>query len=244
MARIDEVRDVPKYNIIDSSFAGINRVRCLREGQPDLILIAARAGVGKTMLATQIAYHVSKERPVMFFSLEMTKEQLKHRLVKGGIFCEGESFLDLEDSDHLNINKIVKLAEESHKRDHLGMVLVDYTQIVKSVGQNQKERVAYVCEQLKNLAKRLHCPVVGLCQLNRQIENREANEVFIPPQMSDLADSDNLAHWADCIMIMHRDPKDKDTIKVHLPKFRHGRTIPFELSMDPETGRLFDKEKF
>lgn len=247
MALIDQIKPMPKFEVLPSGFSGIDRTRCLKKNRAGLILFCARPGLGKTMLALQIAYTVGKEAPVKFFSLEMSKEELKERLVAMDEYCEGESHLDIEDDDNFNVKRIVENTLKEHKETPYALVVVDYTQIVPSYGLNQKEKVGTVAKELKRLSKRIGAPVIGICQLNRQIEAREVAEIFMPPMMSDIADSDDLAKWADSIIIMHKEPNKGDIIKASIPKNRGSGSkskIPFELVQDENTGKLRDNDNF
>jgi replicative DNA helicase len=206
----------------------------LRKNRPDLSVIAARPGHGKTSLVCQIALNVSKHSNVLVFSLEMGAASLKERflaveldkplkklnlLTKEQVQAVNkrlESYrLVIDDTNSLHINEIVSRARARHKISPLSLVVVDYIQIVRTNGLRSKaEEVNLIAEQLKTLAKELNCPILAVAQNNRNIDGRGSYVDYksgelkratnTRPLMSDLADASGIEKWADFIAFIDR----------------------------------------
>lgn len=190
----------------------------------DLVVIAARPGMGKTALLVTIAAHVSERAPVAVFSAEMPAQQLMRRaLALGSSVPQGRlrRAKGLSDADWRAITPAIgALAERklwiddtalpslqhiraesmSLKARHgLGLVLVDYVQLVAGRGKNRYEELRDVAYGLKALAKDLTVPVVVLAQLNRGVEARDEKR----PYMSDLRDSGAIEEAADIVGLLY-----------------------------------------
>lgn len=199
----------------------------------DLTILAARPSIGKSSLAFNMAVNVAEVNrgaEVIFFSLEMPKEQLgmKAACTEARVdmaklrtamltptdwarLNEAAEFIDklpvwVDDSAALTIAelraKCRKVANEAEQRgNRLRLVIVDYLQLMKAVGaRSREEEVASISRGLKIVAKDLGLPVIALSQLNRAVENR-ANK---RPQMSDLRESGAIEQDADNIVFLHR----------------------------------------
>lgn len=190
----------------------------------DLVVIAARPGMGKTALLVSIAANVSARVPVSVFSAEMPAHQLMRRAlaltanVSQGRLRRPER---LTDSDWAAISPAIGTIAElrlsiddtalptfAHirgesmalkARSGLGLVLVDYLQLVKGAGNNRYEELRDVVYGLKALAKDLEVPVIVLAQLNRGVENRDDKR----PYMSDLRDSGAIEEAADIVGLLY-----------------------------------------
>jgi replicative DNA helicase len=204
----------------------------------DLIILAGRPSMGKTALATNIAFNAArrhhetegKEGAVVgFFSLEMSAEQLATRLLaevvqisgdkirKGQIkaedfrkFAEASNLLSslplyIDDTPALTIAHIRARARRLKRQHGLGMIVVDYLQLIGgSTQRSQENRVQEISEisrGLKTLAKELQVPVLALSQLSRQVEQRENKR----PQLSDLRESGSIEQDADVVMFVYRE---------------------------------------
>jgi replicative DNA helicase len=247
-------------------FEFIEQQKYIRRNKPDLIIIAARPGCGKTALACQLAVNVAKHSPVLLFSLEMTKSQLATRLqaleLERSINklhllkdTERANFknklqqlnLRIDDTNALNINALMNRAITMHQQQPLGLIIVDYLQIVNSGVQRTKaEEVFLVAEKLKTLAKDCNCPVIALAQMNRNVEGRSAYQKDPKPMMSDLADSAGIEKWADFIMFIHRPylidkNMPKDIVNCFVAKNRNGDTQNFDLSFSGEIVKFFNR---
>ena len=203
---------------LDSTITGLNR--------SDLIIVAARPGVGKTSLALNIARHVAvtKGRKVAFFSLEMGKEQLASRLLASEALVEGTKLrsgdltndewtrlveasdilgkapLYLDDSPDITAQKMK--AKLLRLKD-VDLVMVDYLQLMTSPkrSDNRVNEVAEITRSLKIMAKELNVPVVALSQLRRPTERTKDHR----PGLSELRDSGSIEQDADIVMFLHRE---------------------------------------
>lgn len=192
----------------------------------DLIVIAGRPSMGKTALAINIADFVSHEKPTLIFSMEMSKEQLTGRLlsslakVSGGALKDPASMSQKQQNDLTEAVKAIKRqkividdrggltvlqvrakARKLARKAPLGLVVVDYIQLMTGVGGNRNEEVNEITRSLKSLAKELACPIVALSQLNRNCEARDNKR----PKLSDLRESGGIEQDADIVLGVYRD---------------------------------------
>lgn len=249
-------------------FKDFEKNRYLRQGKSDLVVIAARPSHGKTALALQLAMNVARRvGPVVFFSLEMDKRQLKQRAVAlesetniGKLHTLSEARrqklndlfstmpLYIDDTANLNVNILMSRAMAFKKSEPLSLVIVDYLQIVATdAGRSKAEEVAEVSAKLKQLAKDLSVPVLTLAQMNRAIEVRQGTEKRTTrPLMSDLADSAGIEKWADLVLFLHRpyliNKSRPDEVDVFAAKNRHGDTQDFTLGFKGELTKFSDFE--
>jgi len=210
----------------------------------DLIVLAGRPSMGKTALATNIAFHAAKTyREVLdeagnrhpadgavvgFFSLEMSAEQLATRIlaeeshIQSEKIRKGEISHDdftrlvqasqelqrapffIDDTPALNISALRTRARRLQRQHGLGLIVVDYLQLVAAGGGREHNRVQEISEitrGLKTLAKELNVPVLALSQLSRAVEQREDKR----PQLSDLRESGAIEQDADVVMFIYRE---------------------------------------
>lgn len=190
----------------------------------DLVVLAGRPGMGKTALLVSIAAHVSKTAGVAVFSAEMPASQLMRRAVallgnvsqstlRAAEKLTGEEWdrigdaavslasrrLWVDDSTGPALSHIRAETMALAARTNLGLVLVDYAQLVKGEGANRYEQLRDVAYGLKDLAKDVGVPVIALAQLNRGVEQRENKR----PRMSDLRDSGAIEEAADIIGLLY-----------------------------------------
>ena len=214
---------------LDRAISGLNK--------SDLILLAARPGMGKTSMALNILLEAGKKsgKNVAFFSLEMSREQLALRLISSECFVDNKKLvtgkLTEEDwekvavaADSLNRSHIfidddssVSVADISAKcrrMDNLGLVIIDYLQLMQSAGgrtysgENRQQVVSDISRALKIMAKELDVPVLCLSQLSRANESRSDKR----PMLSDLRESGAIEQDADIVMFLYREGYyDKDT---------------------------------
>ena len=214
---------------LDRAISGLNK--------SDLILLAARPGMGKTSMALNILLEAGKKsgKNVAFFSLEMSREQLALRLISSECFVDNKKLvtgkLTEEDwekvavaADSLNRSRIfidddssVSVADISAKcrrMDNLGLVIIDYLQLMQSAGgrtysgENRQQVVSDISRALKIMAKELDVPVLCLSQLSRANESRSDKR----PMLSDLRESGAIELDADIVMFLYREGYyDKDT---------------------------------
>lgn len=204
------------YQSIDEKIEGFRN--------SELVILGGRPGSGKTTLAMNIAFNVSRKRKnVLFFSLEMSRFELHKRLVSSitelkpfpGMSTQSfekmmntsrkvvsELPLKVEDKAGLTIEEIYNRCEKAKKLGRLDMVVIDHLSILKSTKQfkSRYEEVSDISRQLKILAKDFDIPVLCLCQLNRAVEGRDLKM----PTMADLRDSGSIEQDADLIMFVYR----------------------------------------
>ena len=207
---------------LDRAISGLNK--------SDLILLAARPGMGKTSMALNILLDAGKKsgKTVAFFSLEMSKEQLAMRLISGECFVDNKKLVtgklteqDWENvamaADSLNKSNIlidddssVTVADinaKCRRVDNLGLVVIDYLQLMQSAGgktrsgDNRQQIVSDISRSLKIMAKELNVPVLCLSQLSRANESRTGKR----PMLSDLRESGAIEQDADIVLFLYRD---------------------------------------
>ena len=203
---------------LDSTITGLNR--------SDLIILAARPGMGKTSFALNIARHaaVTVRKKVAFFSLEMGREQLASRLLstealvggtklRTGELEEGEWARLIEGGDilakapiYLDDNSSITVPEMKAKIRRLGgvdLVIIDYLQLMNSAKRidNRVQEISEITRNLKIMAKELNVPVIALSQLARASEKRTEHR----PVLSDLRDSGSIEQDADIVLFLYRE---------------------------------------
>jgi replicative DNA helicase len=196
----------------------------------ELIVLAARPGIGKTSLAMNIALHVAsrENRAVAVFSLEMPSVQLLTRLLateakvdmkklRGGRLTPADEERIAEAANNLFNAKFyiddsgglssfdlrAKVRRLKQKEDSLGLVVIDYLQLMHQKGkvESRQLEVAEISRALKQLAKEVDVPIIALSQLNRKVEERKDGK----PMLSDLRESGAIEQDADVVMFIHRD---------------------------------------
>ena len=256
---------------ITTGFAGLNgRIGGLQRS--DLIILAGRPGMGKSALATNMAFNTAERfmqdqadgidakasagAPVAIFSLEMSSEQLVTRVlseqaevtaeqIRTGNISKNEfgSFartaerlhslpLYIDDTPGLTIAALRARARRLKRQKGIGLVVVDYLQLLQgtgrgSSGDNRVQEISEISRGLKQLAKELDVPVIGLSQLSRAVEQREDKR----PQLSDLRESGSIEQDADIVMFIYREDY---YLKAHEPK----HPIPGD---PPEAFSAFDE---
>ena len=207
---------------LDRALSGLNN--------SDLILLAARPGMGKTSMALNILLNAGKKsgKQVAFFSLEMNKEQLALRLISSECFVDNKKMVtgrlseaDWEKvavaADSLSRSKIlidddstVTVADinaKCRRVEDLGLVIIDYLQLMQSAGgkqrggENRQQVVSDISRSLKIMAKELNVPVLCLSQLSRANESRPNKR----PMLSDLRESGAIEQDADIVMFLYRE---------------------------------------
>ena len=207
---------------VDAKINGMNK--------SDLLLLAARPGMGKTSMALNVALSAAREsgKTVAIFSLEMSKEQLVTRLIASEGLVENQRLItgNLRESDWQRIaeaasalscmdiriddNPLLTVADMNAKcrrLENLGLVVIDYLQLMTSAGgkgysgENRQQAVSDISRMLKIMAKELQGPVLCLSQLSRANEKREDKR----PMLSDLRESGAIEQDADIVMFLYRD---------------------------------------
>ena len=205
----------------------------------DLIIIAARPGIGKTSFALNMLANVAKKsgKAAVFFSLEMSREQLAARLLSNESFVDNNKLLTgqrISDEDwqkialsasalsqtdiRLNDNPMITVAQINalcRRVENLGLIVVDYLQLMTSAGDGQKNEnrvqlVSSISRALKIMAKDLRVPVICLSQLSRAAESRTGENKR--PILADLRESGAIEQDADQVLMLYRDDYyNKDT---------------------------------
>jgi replicative DNA helicase len=239
----------------------------------NLLILAARPGIGKTAFALNIAKHAAlKDKvPVAFFSLEMSKEELVDRLLvsqanidawklKTGRLSDtdfanitqamtelSKAELFIDDTPGLNVLELRTKARKLQAEKNIGLVIVDYLQLAEAGRRfdNRVVEVTMVSQSLKNLARELKVPVVALSQLSRAIETRGAKQ----PQLADLRESGAIEQDADVVMFLYReedniDEYDKNILtKLYIAKHRNGKLGLIDLVFHGNKISFFGMEK-
>ena len=271
--RLDEINSRPEYEYsgIPTGIKDLDRV-IMGLNKTDLILLAARPGMGKTSFAINIAQHVSviKEKKVAFFSLEMSKEQLVSRMLSAegkipsqtlrmGKLSDNEWIRLIEAGDILSKSKIyiddtpgISIPEMKAKLRRLGgadLVIIDYLQLMSSARRidNRVQEISEITRSLKILAKELDVPVITLSQLSRASEQRTDHK----PVLSDLRDSGSIEQDADIVLFLYREGyynsdvsenEDKNSGECIVAKNRHGETRSVALHWQGEYMRFTARE--
>lgn len=254
------------YRDLDNMTAGLQR--------SDLIILAARPAMGKTTLVTNLAYNVATiaKQPVLFFSLEMSKEQLVDRMLAdaSGVDAWNIRTGNLSDDDFSKLSEamgemaeapiyiddtpgvsVLEMRTKARRIAHeqpLGLIIVDYLQLMQASGRTDGNRVQEVSEisrGLKLIARELNVPVIALSQLSRSVESREVKK----PQLSDLRESGSIEQDADIVMFIYREayynPETdrKNVTDLIIAKHRNGPTGNVELYFHPERLRFMSLDR-
>jgi len=221
------------FSALDDKTSGLNKT--------DLVLLAARPGMGKSSMALNMALNVAKSsgRAVAVFSLEMSKEQLVTRILSSQSSVELQRLItgNLRETDwnsianaatllstldiRLDDNPLLSVADMNAKCrriDNLGFVVIDYLQLMTGAGgensyrsENRQQAVSDMSRMLKIMAKELGVPVLCLSQLSRANEKREDKR----PMLSDLRESGAIEQDADIVLFLYRDDYYKDDSEKH-----------------------------
>lgn len=220
-----KVRGVPTgFRDLDNLIAGWQK--------SDLVVLAARPAMGKSVLALNFAHKVAtkSEMPVLYFSLEMSKDQLVDRMLAMesgvdawnirtgslsnddwerlstamGTLAEAPIYID--DTAGITVSDLrTKARREQHNRQ-LGLIIVDYLQLMSGGSRfggdgNRVQEISEISRGLKSIARELNVPVIALSQLSRSVESRSPQI----PQLSDLRESGSIEQDADMVMFIYRD---------------------------------------
>lgn len=238
------------FNDLDDALAGMQK--------SNLLILAARPGVGKTSLALNIAQNaaVKDKKNVGFFSLEMSKEELVDRLLvaqadidawklKTGKLSDedftklsdamgelAEASLYIDDTPALSILEMRTKARRLQVEHGLDLIIVDYLQLARSRNlENRVQEVSEISQGLKNLARELKVPVLALSQLSRAVETRGGKK----PQLADLRESGSIEQDADVVMFLWREDEENiENIMLDIAKHRNGplKSVPFHFRGD------------
>ena len=226
----------PKLSGVTSGFYDLDS---LTQGfqKSDLIIIAGRPSMGKTALSLNIASNLikSSKLPVLFFSLEMSKEQIMYRLLsmetninqirlKSGKLYQNDWIklnkmikiiskfpLFIDDTFNLSIQDIrSKIKTILFEQNKLGLVIIDYIQLMQNSKlkiENRVQELSQITRSLKIIAREFDIPIIGLSQLSRNVENR----VDKKPILSDLRESGSIEQDADLVLMLYRNSSDNQS---------------------------------
>lgn len=255
------------YKDLDNMTAGLQR--------SDLVIIAARPAMGKTTLVTNLAYNVATiaKLPVLFFSLEMSKEQLIDRMLADasgvdswnirtgnlsdddfskiseamGEMAEAPIFID--DTPGLSVLEMRTKARRAAHDQPLGLIVVDYLQLMQAVNTHNGNRVQEISEisrGLKLIARELNVPLIALSQLSRAVESRTPPI----PMLSDLRESGSIEQDADIVSFIYRpgyyepdNPELQNITDLIIAKHRNGPVGKVQLYFHPERLRFMSLDK-
>ncbi len=246
------------FRQLDSMLAGM-------QGS-NLLILAARPGLGKTAFCLNIARHVAVEEklPTCIFSLEMSKEELVDRLLvrQGlidawklktgqlsdddftslseamGVLAEAPLYID--DTPGLSVTELRTKARRLQSDKGIKFIIVDYLQLMRGQSRdNRVQEVSEISQGLKNLARELKIPILAAAQLNRQMETRGGK-----PRLSDLRESGSIEQDSDVVMFLSReDDEIKEVVTCSIEKHRNGPTGQFDLYFNGKQVSFFNVEK-
>lgn len=192
-----------KDNEVLTGFYGLDK-RISGLMNSDLICIAARPAMGKTTFALNIVANVTKDkRPTVIFTLDFSKEVILNRIDKI-IANDNKPFENLNIYDDiLSIHKIEDVCRKLKVEDNIGLVVIDYLQLIKTdkQGLTTEQQIEDISKRLKKLAEELNIPIVVLSQLSKSLEEREDKR----PVLGDFKISSSIVKYADTVIFIYRD---------------------------------------
>ncbi|MFC0273082.1 replicative DNA helicase [Metabacillus herbersteinensis] len=262
-----EVTGIPTgFSELDKMTAGFQR--------NDLIIVAARPSVGKTAFALNIAQNVATktDENVAIFSLEMGADQLVMRMLcaEGNINAQNlrtgnlttedwgkltmamgslsNAGIYIDDTPGIRVSEIRAKCRRLHQEMGLGMILIDYLQLIQGSGRskdNRQQEVSEISRSLKELARELKVPVIALSQLSRGVEQRQDKR----PMMSDIRESGSIEQDADIVAFLYRDDyydkesENKNIIEIIIAKQRNGPVGTAQLAFVKEYNKFVNLER-
>jgi replicative DNA helicase len=235
----------------------------------ELIIIAGRPSMGKTALSLNIALNILKKYklPVLFFSLEMSKEQIMYRILSMETNINQVRLKNgkLYSSDWLKINKIIKILSKCpffidgtsdlsvqkirsnlktilFEQNSIGLIIIDYLQLMqnsKSKTENRVQELSQITRSLKILAREFNVPIIALSQLSRNVETRTDKK----PMLSDLRESGSIEQDADLVLMLsnpNSNKTEKIEIELTIAKQRNGPLGTVKLKFDKNFTKFFD----
>lgn len=227
-----ELKEKSLNPILPGLSSGFYDLDLLTQGfqRSDLIIIAGRPSMGKTALGLNIALNIIKKSklPVLFFSLEMSKEQIMYRLlaIEANINQARLKSGKLYQNDWVKLNKIMKIMSKLpffiddtpdlsiqdirskiktllFEQNQIGLIIIDYLQLMQnpiSKTANRVQELSIITRALKNLARQFDVPIITLSQLSRNVENR----IDQKPILSDLRESGSIEQDADLVLMLYK----------------------------------------
>lgn len=249
------------FDRLDAMMTGLNK--------SDLILLAARPGMGKTSFALNVATNVAKkyDKDIAVFSLEMSNEQLVSRVLSSEAQVPSEALktgklssdqwtqlistaeILMKTNIYLSETPSVGIAEIKsmiRRLKNLGLIVIDYLQLMSGGGKNENrvQEISKLTRNLKIMAKEFNVPIILLSQLNRSAEQREGHK----PMLSDLRESGSIEQDADIVMFLFREGYYNKEVEhpyisqCILAKNRHGSTGEVDLRWDGQFTKFANLE--
>ncbi|AST95655.1 replicative DNA helicase [Shouchella clausii] len=254
------------FTELDTMTAGFQR--------NDLIIVAARPSVGKTAFALNIAQNVATktDETVAIFSLEMGASQLVTRMLcaEGNIDAQrmrtgaleeedwhklsmamgslSKAGIYIDDTPGVKVGEIRAKCRRLKQEKGLGMILIDYLQLIQGngrSGENRQQEVSEISRTLKAIARELEVPVIALSQLSRGVESRQDKR----PMMSDIRESGSIEQDADIVAFLYRDDyydketENKNIIEIIIAKQRNGPVGTVELAFVKEYNKFVNLDR-
>ena len=255
--------------------SGLKDLDSLIQGfqKSDLIILAGRPSIGKTALSLTITTNIIKTSkvPILFFSLEMSKEQIMYRLLamETNINQMRLKSGKLYKNDWLKLNKIIKIFSKFplfiddtvnltiqdirsriktivFEQTKLGLIIIDYIQLMQNSNskiENRAQELSKITRSLKTIAREFDVPIIGLSQLSRNVENRLDKK----PILSDLRESGSIEQDADLVLMISQ-PKlnsyqNLESIELSVAKHRNGPTGSIKLQFDKKKTKFYNSAK-
>lgn len=239
----------------------------------DLIILAGRPSIGKTALSLNIVINIIKysKLPILFFSLEMSKEQIMYRLLametnvnqmrlRNGKLSQNDWIkvnkivqilsklpLFIDDSSDLSIQNIrSKIKTLMFEQNQVGLVIIDYLQLMQNSRlkiENRVQELSQITRSLKIIAREFNIPIIALSQLSRSVENRIEKK----PILSDLRESGSIEQDADLVLMLYKkqntvnDSDQTNDIELIIAKQRNGPIGTVELQFDKKSNKFSNK---
>ena len=257
----------PKLSGVTSGFYDLDS---LTQGfqKSDLIILAGRPSMGKTALSLNIASNLIKNEklPVLFFSLEMSKEQIMYRLLSMETNINQMRLKSgkLYQNDWIKLNKIIKTISKFpffvddtfnlsiqdirskiktilFEQNELALVIIDYIQLMQNTKlktENRVQELSEITRSLKTIAREFNIPIIGLSQLSRNVENR----IDKKPILSDLRESGSIEQDADLVLMLYQNKSSSQ------PDLKNSKVIELIIAKQRNgpTGKIklkFDEEQ-
>ena len=247
----------PKLPGLSTGFPNLDQ---LTQGfqKSDLIILAGRPSVGKTALSLTFALNMIKNSrlPIIFFSLEMSKEQIMYRILSLETTITQIKLKNgyLEQNDWIKLTKIIKILAKLPffidetgnlsiqdlrlkikaillKQTEIGAVIIDYLQLMQTSNSkigNRVQELSYITRSLKNLSKEFNIPIIALSQLSRNVDNRLDQK----PILSDLRESGSIEQDADLVLMLYSSKINSSITELIIAKHRNGPTGIIQLRFD------------
>ena len=234
----------------------------------DFIIIAGRPSMGKTALSLNIVINIIQysKLPILFFSLEMSKEQIMYRLLamesnvnqmrlRNGKLSQNDWIkvnkmvnilsklpLFIDDSSDLSIQNIrSKIKILMFEQNQVGLVIIDYLQLMQNSRlkiENRVQELSQITRSLKIIAREFNIPIIALSQLSRSVENRVEKR----PVLADLRESGSIEQDADLVLMLYRKQNNNDNdIELIIAKQRNGPVGTVQLKFDEKTNKFSNK---